>query len=236
MNEMIVLQKISKVYGMDGSKVQALKDVDLEVREGEFMAVMGPSGSGKSTLMNIVGCLDRPTSGSYILFGKEIAGLDDNELAFLRNRKIGIVFQTFNLLKRTTALENVELPLIYASAPDRRNLAIKALDKVGLGDRIRHKSNELSGGEQQRVAIARAIVHSPSLLLADEPTGNLDTKAGFEIMRIFKDLNEEGQTVIIVTHDDEIGRMTNRIIRFRDGELIKDERNPNPFDPWKVGK
>lgn len=231
---MIILRKINKIYGMDGSKVHALKDVNLEVHDGEFMAVMGPSGSGKSTLMNILGCLDRPTNGSYSLYGREIAGLDDNELAFLRNRKIGFVFQMFNLLKRTSALENVELPLIYASEPDRRALAIKALEKVGLGDRLKHKPNELSGGEQQRVAIARAIVHNPELLLADEPTGNLDTKAGYEIMRIFKILNEGGQTVIIVTHDEEIGQMTNRILRFRDGGLVKDDKNPNPVYPWKV--
>lgn len=230
--KIIVLKDINKVYGMDGTKVHALKDVNLEITEGEFMAVMGPSGSGKSTLMNILGCLDRPTSGSYLLYGKEISGLDDNELAYLRNRKIGFVFQSFNLLKRTSALENVELPLIYSNEPNRRELAIKALEKVGLGDRLRHRPNELSGGEQQRVAIARAIVHSPALLLADEPTGNLDTKAGYEIMRIFKNLNDEGQTVIVVTHDEEIGQITNRIIRFRDGALVKDEINPNPICPW----
>jgi len=228
---MITLRKIYKIYGMDGSKVHALSDVNLEIDAREFIAVMGPSGSGKSTLMNILGCLDRPTSGSYILNGKEVSGLEDNDLAFLRSQKIGFVFQSFNLLKRTTALENVELPLIYAGIPDRRTLAIDALEKVGLGDRLRHKSNELSGGEQQRVAIARAIVHSPDIILADEPTGNLDTKAGYEIMRIFKNLNNEGQTVIVVTHDDEIGRMTNRILRFRDGRLVSDELNPNPFQP-----
>lgn len=217
---------------MDGTKVHALSDVNLDINAGEFIAVMGPSGSGKSTLMNILGCLDRPTSGSYILNGKEVSGLEDNELAYLRSRKIGFVFQSFNLLKRTSALENVELPLIYAGVTDMRTLAIEALDKVGLGDRLRHKSNELSGGEQQRVAIARAIVHSPDIILADEPTGNLDTKAGYEIMRIFKSLNGEGQTVIVVTHDEEIGRMTNRILYFRDGRLVSDEGNPNPFLPW----
>lgn len=230
---MIELRKLNKTYGVAETKVFALREVDLDIQEGEFIAVMGPSGSGKSTLMNILGCLDSPTSGSYKLNDREIAGLDDNDLAYIRNQTIGFVFQSFNLLARTSALENVELPMIYSGESDIRELAIEALKIVGLGDRIKHKPNQLSGGEQQRVAIARAIVHSPEIILADEPTGNLDTKAGNEIMKIFADLNAEGQTVIVVTHDEDIGKMTKRILKFRDGFVVEDQQNSSPVLPWE---
>jgi putative ABC transport system ATP-binding protein len=230
---MIELRKLNKIYGMDGNQVHALRELDLDIRKSEFLAVMGPSGSGKSTLMNILGCLDKVTSGSYKLNGEEITELDDNSLAAFRSKTIGFVFQMFNLLPRTSALENVELPLIYAGIPNRRDRAMEALERVGLGDRFKHKPNELSGGQQQRVAIARAIVHNPDIILADEPTGNLDSASGNEIMRIFKSLNDEGQSVIVVTHDDDVGRMTNRILRFRDGKLVSDTLNEKPVYPWE---
>ncbi|MBU1023056.1 ABC transporter ATP-binding protein [bacterium] len=230
---MIELRNLNKTYGVEDTKVFALRDVDLDIKEGELIAIMGPSGSGKSTLMNIIGCLDSPTSGSYKLNDREIAGLDDNNLAYIRNQTIGFVFQSFNLLARTSALENVELPLIYSGKSEIREMAIDALNIVGLGDRIKHKPNQLSGGEQQRVAIARAIVHKPEIILADEPTGNLDTKAGNEIMRIFSDLNTKGQTVIIVTHNVDIGNMTKRILKFRDGFLVDDQQNSSRVLPWE---
>jgi putative ABC transport system ATP-binding protein len=229
---MIEIEDITKVYAMDGERVQALCGVNLNIQAGEMAAIMGPSGSGKSTLMAILGCLDSPTSGSYRLDGEAIENLDDNELAEIRNRKIGFVFQQFNLLARTSALDNVMLPLIYAgvSGKQRRMKAEAALEKVGLSDRMYHRPNELSGGQQQRVAIARALVNEPAILLADEPTGALDTKTGAEIIGLFQQLHREmGQTVIYVTHDPFIARHTGRIIRLIDGTVHHDERIEHPI-------
>jgi putative ABC transport system ATP-binding protein len=221
----IQLIKVCKTYYMGEHRVEALKDVDLTINHGEMVAVMGPSGSGKSTLMNILGCLDRPTSGHYLLEGEDVAKFSDNQFARIRNSIAGFVFQSFNLLARTPAVENVALPMIYSGR--RGNVkakAMAALDAVGLADRWHHRPNELSGGEQQRVAIARAIVNDPEVIFADEPTGNLDTKAGDEVIEIFADLNRRGKAVVIVTHDPEIGERCPRIIRFRDGLLVSDER------------
>ncbi len=229
---MIEIENITKIYAMDGEKVQALCGVDLNIQAGEMAAIMGPSGSGKSTLMAILGCLDSPTSGSYLLDGEAVENLDDNELAEIRNRKIGFVFQQFNLLARTSALENVMLPLIYAgiTGKQRRTKAEAALEMVGLSDRMYHRPNELSGGQQQRVAIARALVNEPAILLADEPTGALDTKTGAEIIGLFQQLHRElGQTVIYVTHDPFIARHTGRIIRLIDGTVHHDERIEQPI-------
>ncbi len=224
--QLISIQDISKVYRMGDVDVNALRGVSLAIDEGEFVSIMGPSGSGKSTLMNIIGCLDQPTGGNYWLDGTDVGGLNDNQLADIRNRKIGFVFQTFNLLARTTAFQNVTLPLIYAgiSSRERRERAQSALQAVGLGDRLHHRPNELSGGQQQRVAIARALVTEPAIILADEPTGNLDSHSGEEIMRIFHELNgQRGITVVFVTHDPDIAAETRRIVRIRDGLIDSDE-------------
>ncbi|KJF25879.1 ABC transporter ATP-binding protein [Clostridium aceticum] len=223
---MITVKELNKVYENGSIAVQALKNVDLEIEEGEFVAITGASGSGKSTFMNIIGCLDRTTSGLYILDEEKIEDLSDYELAEIRNRKIGFVFQSFNLLPRTSALKNVELPMLYAgiSGKERKQRALEALAKVGLADRVHHKPNELSGGQKQRVAVARALVNRPAIILADEPTGNLDSKATQEVMELFEKLNHDGVTIIIVTHEQEIAERTKRIISFRDGEVILDEK------------
>ena len=222
---LIFLQNISRCYQMGAETVHALRDVSLEIQRGEYVAIMGPSGSGKSTLMNLIGCLDTPSTGQYGLNGASISEMNDNQLAEIRNREIGFVFQTFNLLARSNALHNVELPLIYAgvAAEERRRLALEALTQVGLADRIHHKPNELSGGQRQRVAVARALVNKPSLLLADEPTGNLDSRTGAEIMALFDELSRKGNTIIVVTHEEDIAKHARRIIRLRDGLIASDE-------------
>lgn len=219
---LIKTENIWKIYKMGKVDVKALRGVSIEVEKGEYLAIMGPSGSGKSTLMNIIGCLDTPTSGRYFLEGKDVSSLSDDELALIRNQKIGFVFQSFHLLPRTPAIHNVELPLIYAGIgkKERRKLAERALEIVGLKDRMHHRPNELSGGERQRVAIARAIVTNPSILLADEPTGNLDSKSGEEIMKIFEELHSHGNTIIVVTHDPNIAGRTERIIKLKDGQVV----------------
>ncbi len=223
---MLVLRDVSKVYGHGEAAVWALRGVSLEIGDGEFVAIMGPSGSGKSTLMNILGCLDVPTTGSYLLDGVEVAGLTDDELAVIRNRKIGFVFQSFNLLPRLSAVEQVEVPLAYARVPmrERRCRAIAALEAVGLGERLHHKPTELSGGQQQRVAIARALVTQPSIILADEPTGNLDSRSSAEIMAIFERLHADGITLVYITHEAEIAAHAQRVITMRDGRIVADER------------
>ena len=226
----IQIENLTRVYQMGETEVRALAGVSLEVKRNEYIAIMGPSGSGKSTLMNMIGCLDTPSSGEYILNGNRVSQMNDSDLAEVRNREIGFVFQTFNLLPRTSCLANVELPLIYAGvkASDRKERALEVLDKVGLGDRVEHKPNELSGGQRQRVAIARALVNSPSILLADEPTGNLDTKTGDEIMLLFEELYRAGNTIILVTHENEIAQYARRIVRLRDGLVEKDIPVTNP--------
>ena len=222
---MLEVKKVKKIYQMGKVKVEALRGVSFYIDKGEFVAIMGPSGSGKSTLMHIIGCLDQPTEGNFIIGGKDVSKLNDDRLAEIRNKRIGFVFQQFNLLSRTSILHNVEIPLIYAGvkAKQRRELAKQALESVDLGDRLKHKPNEISGGEKQRAAIARALVNNPLIILADEPTGNLDTKTGEEIMKIFYKLHQQGNTVIMVTHELEIARHARRIIHLRDGLIEKDE-------------
>jgi putative ABC transport system ATP-binding protein len=227
MAEIINTKEISRKYVMGAETIHALKTIDISIDKGEYVAFMGPSGSGKSTLMNIIGCLDTPSDGTYILNGKDVSDLDENELAEIRNKEIGFVFQTFNLLPRSTALENVALPLVYAGLGkyDREEKALETLKGVKLGDRATHKPNELSGGQRQRVAIARALVNDPSIILADEPTGNLDSKTSYEIMELFEELHSKGNTIIMVTHEEDIAQYAHRIIRLRDGLIESDVAN-----------
>lgn len=225
--EVISIKNISKKYVMGEQIIAALKDVSLSIMRNEYVALMGPSGSGKSTLMNILGCLDTPTSGSYLLNGKEVSKMEDDELAYIRNKEIGFVFQTFNLLPRLSSLENVALPLVYAgmNSAERKERSEHVMELVGLKDRMDHKPNQLSGGQRQRVAIARALVNNPSIILADEPTGNLDTKTSYEIMNIFEEINHKGNTVILVTHEEDIAKHARRIMRLRDGLIESDNAN-----------
>jgi putative ABC transport system ATP-binding protein len=227
--KIIETHEISKIYKMGTQTVNALQSISIEIMKGEYVAFMGPSGSGKSTLMNIVGCLDTPTTGTYTLNNKLVSEMTENELAETRNKEIGFVFQTFNLLPRATALENVALPLIYAgySKSEREEMAMQALENVSLQDRYHHRPNELSGGQRQRVAIARALVNNPSILLADEPTGNLDTKTSYDIMNLFQELHDKGHTIIMVTHEDDIAHYAHRIVRLRDGLVEWDRKNDN---------
>lgn len=226
---LISLKDIGKKYLIGSEVIHALRSVTLDIHKGEFVALMGPSGSGKSTLMNILGCLDTPTKGQYILNGTDVSRMSDNQLAEVRNKEIGFVFQTFNLLPRSTALDNVALPLVYAGIhkTDRESRATKVLDHVGLGDRVKHKPNELSGGQRQRVAVARALINDPSIILADEPTGNLDTKTSVEIMGLIEDIHRRGNTIVLVTHEEDIAQYAHRIIRLRDGVVENDHANEN---------
>lgn len=232
----IETRHLRKDYVMGEMVVHALRDVSVTITRGEMVAIMGPSGSGKSTFMNMVGCLDRPSGGEYFLAGQEVSRLGENQLAEIRNKTIGFVFQTFNLLPRTSALKNVELPLMYAGVRNRAERAREALERVGLGQRMDHKPNELSGGQQQRVAIARAIVTDPVMILGDEPTGNLDTRTSYEIMALFQELNRSGKTVVLVTHEEDIALQCQRMIRFRDGRVERDEVVENPVDAREVLK
>jgi putative ABC transport system ATP-binding protein len=229
LEEVIRLRAISRHYKVGSEVVKALRSIDLDIRRNEYVALMGPSGSGKSTLMNLIGCLDTPTSGSYWLNGHDVSGLNDNDLAVIRNKEIGFIFQTFNLLPRSTALENVMLPLVYAgiNKAERLERAEKVLADVQLTDRMHHKPNELSGGQRQRVAIARALVNQPSILLADEPTGNLDSKTSIEIMALLEEIHSKGNTIILVTHEEDIAKHAHRIVRLRDGNIETDELNSN---------
>lgn len=235
-NILIDITNIKKYYKVGTVIVKALEGVSVQIHKNEYVAIMGPSGSGKSTLMNILGCLDTPTEGTYVLNGTDVSKLEDDSLAEIRNKEIGFVFQTFNLLPRYSALENVMLPLIYAGIPkhERVKMGEHTLDTVGLGDRMEHKPNELSGGQRQRVAVARALVNSPSIILADEPTGNLDSKTSIDIMNLFEDIYDQGNTIIVVTHEEDIARHARRIIRLRDGLIETDEINPNPVRRQKV--
>ncbi len=234
--KIIETKEIAKRYKMGAEVVDALKTISITINKGEYVAFMGPSGSGKSTLMNIIGCLDTPTGGTYILNGKDVSDMTENELAEVRNKEIGFVFQTFNLLPRQSSLENVALPLIYAGygKAERTQKAQKVLESVGLGDRSLHKPNELSGGQRQRVAVARALVNDPSILLADEPTGNLDTKTSYEIMELFAEIHEKGNTIIMVTHEEDIAQYAHRIIRLRDGLIESDIVNHQPTNPSEM--
>jgi putative ABC transport system ATP-binding protein len=220
---MIELENVTKIYRMGDIELRALNHVSLTIETGDLVAIMGPSGSGKSTMMNILGCLDIPTEGIYRLDGIDVTSLKDNQLAEIRNRKIGFVFQSFNLIPRTSAVRNVELPLVYAGNSNRRAKAVEALERVGLGNRAKHLPNELSGGQQQRVAIARAIVTDPVMILADEPTGNLDSHSTIEIMKLLVELNDAGRTVVLITHEDEVASFAKRVVHLRDGEIVRDE-------------
>lgn len=233
MQKVIETNDIARTYIMGTEQVQALKSISIQINRGEYVAFMGPSGSGKSTLMNIIGCLDTPSRGSYVLNGSDVSDMSEDELAEIRNKEIGFVFQTFNLLPRNTSLDNVALPLIYAgyTKSERTEKALQVLESVGLGDRARHKPNELSGGQRQRVAIARALVNNPSIILADEPTGNLDTKTSYEIMDLFDVLHQKGNTIIMVTHEEDIAKYAHRIIRLRDGLIESDEINQEITKP-----
>jgi putative ABC transport system ATP-binding protein len=234
---LIDIRDVTKVYQMGDQEVRALSGVSLGVERGEYVAIMGPSGSGKSTLMNLIGCLDTPTSGSYVLNGKEVARMTDDELAAIRNQEIGFVFQTFNLLPRTSALQQVELPLVYGGLPrrERRDRATRALKAVGLGDRMNHTPNEMSGGQRQRVAVARALINDPSILLADEPTGNLDSATGAEIMALFDELNARGNTIVLVTHEEDIAAHARRAVRLLDGKIRDDRNNERPAAVGSAG-
>ena len=229
MSSIIDTKNLKKQYVMGSETIHALKDISIQINQGEYVAFMGPSGSGKSTLMNIIGCLDTPTSGTYVLNNNDVSDLTENELAEIRNKEIGFVFQTFNLLPRASSIENVSLPLVYAGygKDDRDEMALKALDGVGLAERAYHKPNELSGGQRQRVAIARALVNNPSIILADEPTGNLDSKTSYQIMDLFAELHKKGNTIIMVTHEEDIAEYSHRIIRLRDGLIESDVVNEN---------
>jgi len=233
---MIVIQNLSKTYDTGSVKVEALKNVNLSINDGDFVAIMGPSGSGKSTFMNVLGLLDRPTGGNYFLDGVDTSSLDEEQLAGLRNNKIGFVFQNFNLLPRISTQRNVELPLLYAGVggKERQRRAAEALERVGLLSHAHHKPNELSGGQKQRVAIARALINRPGILLADEPTGNLDSASSYEIMALFQELHQQGSTIVLVTHEPEIAQHAQRIVRFRDGVLIKNEEVDNPLDARRL--
>lgn len=236
-DSVISISDLWKVYQTGEIAVEALREANLEIEPGEMLAIMGPSGSGKSTLMNLIGCLDRPTRGSYLLMDEEVSTKNDNDLAEIRNRRIGFIFQSYNLLPKLTAFQNVELPLVYRGAPakERRRLALEALEAVGLANRIHHRPKELSGGQMQRVAIARTLAQAPAILLGDEPTGNLDSRSGAEVMAIFQDLNRQGRTVILVTHDEHIAAHCQRVIRLRDGKIVADYRVENQLDARAAG-